>query len=551
MGDVRCAIHYVPEAYEGNQPRVVGRQSAGAGFLDAWVRDAGAAEQLCLSPSREHFEDFRRRVGAVDPTARCTWVEPHDLAALGRAGCLYEPGPILAESAWLRRYGDERAFSICGITHSVSTERAVRGIRDHLTAPTQAWDALICTSRCVSASVDRIHESWSRYLGARRFVVPPLPLQRAVIPLGVHLDRRPPAEVADRGQALRRRLGIGPDEVVGLYFGRLDPLTKSHPTPMFRAFELAQRRLEPGSLRLLMAGQFPDPRIARDFALARGAFCPSVPLALVDGNAPDARDAWAAADFFESLSDNVQESFGLTPIEAAAAGLPCVVSDWDGYRDTVIDGETGLLVPTLAPPPGAGTELADALARNQFDAASFAGVVSQSVAVDIDAAARAVAAVAGDAALRRRLGEAGRRRAATEYDWRHVVRRYVELFAELAAIRAHGAQIGARAPGESVHPDYPDPYWTFREHPTRAIADTDRVTLADRDARFVLRDLRANPIHVFGAATLLPAAQIDAWLEALADGPRGVAELVGDAEPGRALRTLLWLSKYGLVTVQP
>jgi len=25
------------------------------------------------------------------------------------------------------------------------------------------------------------------------------------------------------------------------------------------------------------------------------------------------------------------ETFGLTPIEAMAAGLPCLVSDWDGY----------------------------------------------------------------------------------------------------------------------------------------------------------------------------------------------------------------------------
>ena len=39
-----------------------------------------------------------------------------------------------------------------------------------------------------------------------------------------------------------------------------------------------------------------------------------------------------------SLADNIQETFGLTPVEAMAAGLPCVMSDWDGYRDTVRDG---------------------------------------------------------------------------------------------------------------------------------------------------------------------------------------------------------------------
>ena len=62
----------------------------------------------------------------------------------------------------------------------------------------------------------------------------------------------------------------------------------------------------------------------------------------VDGNDPAVVGAcWAAADVFLSLVDNIQETFRLTPIEAMAAGLPVVVSDWDGYRYTVRDGETG------------------------------------------------------------------------------------------------------------------------------------------------------------------------------------------------------------------
>ena len=64
------------------------------------------------------------------------------------------------------------------------------------------------------------------------------------------------------------------------------------------------------------------------------------------------RDLLAASDLFVSPVDNVQETFGLTPIEAMAAGLPSVVSDWDGYRDTVQHVEHGFRIPTLAPPAG-------------------------------------------------------------------------------------------------------------------------------------------------------------------------------------------------------
>ena len=29
-----------------------------------------------------------------------------------------------------------------------------------------------------------------------------------------------------------------------------------------------------------------------------------------------------------------------------------VISDWDGYREAITDGEEGILVPSTSPPPG-------------------------------------------------------------------------------------------------------------------------------------------------------------------------------------------------------
>ena len=36
------------------------------------------------------------------------------------------------------------------------------------------------------------------------------------------------------------------------------------------------------------------------------------------------------------MADSIQETFGITRLEAMAAELPCLVNDSDGYRDTIV-----------------------------------------------------------------------------------------------------------------------------------------------------------------------------------------------------------------------
>ncbi len=124
-----------------------------------------------------------------------------------------------------------------------------------------------------------------------------------------------------------------------------------------------------------------------------------------------------AADIFTSLSDNIQETFGLTPVEAMAAGLPCVVSDWNGYKDTVRDGVDGFRVPVHTPPPGSGGDLADRFDLGVADYDHYIGEASLFTAVDVEAAAEAYRRLITSPDLRRTMGEAGRKRAAEIYDW--------------------------------------------------------------------------------------------------------------------------------------
>jgi len=103
----------------------------------------------------------------------------------------------------------------------------------------------------------------------------------------------------------------------------------------------------------------------------------------------------AGADIYvlPSLSEGMPRSI----LEAMAMELPVIASDIRGCRELVVDGETGLLVP----PADAGA-LAEALRR-----------------------------LAGDADLRRRMGEAGRQRVQQEFDERLVFQRLEEGYRDI------------------------------------------------------------------------------------------------------------------------
>ncbi|MBI1391908.1 MAG: glycosyltransferase [Alphaproteobacteria bacterium] len=78
---------------------------------------------------------------------------------------------------------------------------------------------------------------------------------------------------------------------------------------------------------------------------------------LMVGHCDDMPAAYAAVDLAIAPSMRA-EAFGRTVVEAGAMGLPVIASDCGGYRESVVDGETGFLVP-----PGDIGSLSDAIAR--------------------------------------------------------------------------------------------------------------------------------------------------------------------------------------------
>ena len=171
------------------------------------------------------------------------------------------------------------------------------------------------------------------------------------------------------------------------------------------------------------------------------------------------RCCWAASDLFLSLVDNPQETFGLAPVEAMAAGLPVVVSDWDGYRYTVTDGLDGFLIPTLIPTAvKQGDELASLHDHGLLTYQDYAGSVAQHIAVDTDAAAAAIFRLVSDPMLRQRMGESGRKTVSQRFDWSVVASLHHDLYSDLAERR----RIGHGGSGLPVqHPLRANPFCDF------------------------------------------------------------------------------------------
>lgn len=553
-----AAIFYHRDGYDTAREHLMGRHAAGESFLRGFLRHAGTDRVYCHAP-RPDFDHF---LASVQPLLRdgqaVEWIPPASLGRLGEPGCLYLPTPGLVEPAWSRRIVGQRAYSLCGVTHTVASGRIMDLVGQLLVAPVQPWDAIICTSRAVRQAVGAMAEGWSAYLARRLGARPTLAVQLPVIPLGVECERFAPSSARQAARAgLRRRFGIGEADVAFLFMGRLSFHAKANPLPMYQGLEEAARRTG-ARLHLILSGWFANADIERAFRAGAAQYAPSVGLVVVDGRTPEMRaDIWSAADAFTSLSDNIQESFGLTPVEAMAAGLPAVVSDWDGYRDTVRHGIEGFAVPTTAPPPGAGEGLATryALEIDSYD--RYIGHASQFTAVDIDAAATAYERLVREPGLRRAMGEAGRRRAREVFDWSVVIAAYQELWAELARIRqAPGGETAPPAAEAPLLPQRPDPFSAFRGFPSAALAGGSRLSLRGADAAGRLAGLLAHPLTALSRPLLLPEEECRAVLDLIGRlGAPTVTELMqrlpGHAPPPRLALTLCWMAKGGLVRIDP
>jgi glycosyltransferase involved in cell wall biosynthesis len=457
------AIWFQSEDFTTAGATLMGRQSASEGFLRAFAMHGRNSRFVGVVRSQNDGREFINLMRQLRPDIPSSAISIGNVAPLRGVGRLYLPQPLSQSHIWQRHLNGPAAWSLCGVTHTVASARIMDLVTGWLTSPIQPWDAIICTSKAVHAAlshlIDGQREMLAKRHGAQHFPTIYLP----IIPLGVDCDASS-ITASERRQA-RASLRLTDGDVVVMFLGRLSFHAKANPAPMYIALQrLAARR----KVVLIECGWTSNAQIADALLRARKTLCPSVRSVVLDGRDPlQRRNAWAAADIFCSLSDNIQETFGLAPLEAMAAGVPCVVSDWNGYRETVRHEIDGFRISTLGPPPGMGRDLAMGHGAEYHSYDTYIGRAALAVAVDIDATTAALERLASDADLRRRMGANGAAQARSHFDWRVIIRAYEDLWDELQERRQAAL---ARSDTETYDwPSRPDPFEMFSSYPTAAV----------------------------------------------------------------------------------
>jgi phosphatidyl-myo-inositol dimannoside synthase len=217
----------------------------------------------------------------------------------------------------------------------------------------------------------------SRFIARRVRTAAPEQVPVSVLYPGADLERfRPDLPTAD----LRVRYGVA-DRPVVVCVSRL--VSRKGQDVLIRSMPEVQRRVPEAALVLVGGGP-------REAALRRLADDAPVRSVVFAGEVPedDLPRHYALGDVFampcrSRLGGMEVEGWGNVFIEAAACGRPVVVGDSGGARETLVHGETGILVE----------------GRN------------------VGAVADAVATLLEDPAYARRLGKAGRARVEARHTW--------------------------------------------------------------------------------------------------------------------------------------
>lgn len=547
-----AAIFYASDGYRPGDKGINGRRVAGESFLKGFLKHGVVDEFVVVTKSSTEAAEVGDLMKQVRPGKNLRAVGLVRPQGMAPAEVLYYPAANIAPEAWRRADHGSSSWAICGLTHTTSTPGIMQGFFDLRMAPVMEWDAVICTSRAVQASVLTQMDLIDNHIRHRFRAEPPPRPMFPVIPLGVHVAEFARNEAARA--ALRARLGAAETDVVFSTIARLSPHEKFDPIPIYLSMQAAARELPPGAkLHVVICGIFRQPYARKVFEEGAARLMPDVGFLLLDGaKAEERQQTLSGGVVFLFMIDNIQETFGLAPLEGMAAGLPVLGSDWDGLKDTITP-DAGLRVKSrmLGPLHMANESLR--LQGGIDDYPQYCAAVSAMTELDMADMKAKILALATNPDLRARLGQGALQRVQSQYDWAAVIPQMQALWAEQRARKAAAQARAYRIRGFSL-PVAPSPSLLFASYPSEvANLSPQRFNAPDRAGQPDLTEVLALRNYQGLNRIFAEPAQIARIYAAVQAGHASVAEISTATKMAEMFveRVLMWLLKYDFVRRVP
>ena len=421
------------------------------------------------------------------------------------------------------------SFPVTSFIHSISYPGMMLNLQEMHWGGVTSSDAIICSSK---SGRDVLENCFEQIRFMRDVPLPPVKME--VIPFGFEgsvfdgIDR----------EASRKQSGLPHGEIIALCFGRFSEYDKMDLFPLLQAFHKIYRKGHPW--RLVLAGAAHQPEYVTMVEMWTKALGLEDAVTIKTDIPEDEKIAlFKSADFFVSPSDNLQETFGLTLIEALAAGLPLVVSDFSGYRE-IGTPDVAKVVTTR----WADLDLFRAIEWGPlFHEGILHRYLAQSIHVDMEELSLSMMAFFSNPGLCREMGKAARKRFHERYDYKIIIQRLEALWLKLKG-QFDGESITKR--GAPLFPDYFQVFSHYFSEILGLEANVGNTPFSEK----LIETGQDYPLYA-GMEQLIDTGNIRRVIT-YASEPKKIGEIIEylGGNVGKTHYQVMWMLKHGLLEIR-
>ncbi len=507
--------------------KILGRGMVNLGFLKAILHTPQIQKVTLIVSSQLEADWCQETFGSLSRSAILNIISLSKLQLFLQQDpphVLHILSPNLYRPLYIRNFLAKAPLAVTGVTHSLGHEPFLEYMHLNLMAKPQASDALICSSRTGQSVIRHGIELAQANLNS------PNTLQTAIIPFAVDLN-----EIAkQKNTQFKKQLGWHEEDVVLLSLGRLSAYSKMDLLPLLLAYHHLPTSLK-NKCKLIIAGATGQENY--DQAIQQWSEKLGIQHSVkILANVDEAQKTLLLnnCDLFISLSDNYQETFGLSLVEAMAYGLPIIASDWNGYRDLIQDGKNGFLIPTQGLSQHAKLT---ALSPLQLDSINHL-LHAQLIAIDHQVLTEKLSLLIESQALRQQMS-AQCLQIVKKFSWPEVMNQYVSLWKNLYA-NYQATPTAAFTPMHYLK--------IFQDYPTHTLSPTQLYQLSNlgHDVKMGNFDLSLYPAQeeYYSTHCLIELINILDSAQSLQSLCKHFADQWNEESLAQHLQ---WLLKYGLI----